>query len=222
LGDAPFVSLFVHVPWPEPEGWRALPGYVRRGVLESLLQADVVAFHTRRYTRNFVRAAGEEVPGAEVDEESGVIRPQDRETHARAYPISIDPAEFEELARSQKVLEEEGPVKGLPGRLLLRVDRMDLSKNIVRGFLAYERMLERHPEWKERVTFLALLQPSRSGVPEYAKYAEAIRETVREVNAGHATAGWQPSSCTRKTTSPAPSPPTRATTSSSSNPCATA
>lgn len=192
LGDAPFVSLFVHIPWPEPEGWRALPGYVRRGVLESLLQADIVAFHTHRYARNFVRTAGEEVPEAEVDEKEGVIRHQGRETHARAYPISIDPAEFEELARTQKVLEEEGPVRRLPGRLLLRVDRMDLSKNIVRGFTAYGRMLERHPEWKERVTFLALLQPSRGGVPEYAEYAEAIRETVREVNVRYATAGWQP------------------------------
>jgi len=191
LGDGPFVSLFVHIPWPDPDGWRVLPDYIRRGALESLLAADVVAFHTERYARNFVRTAVE-VLGAEADEEAGEIRHAGRTTHARAYPISIDPGEFEELAGSEKVLAEEGAIRDLPGLLVLRVDRMDLSKNIVRGFLAYGRLLERHPEWKGEVTFLALLQPSRGGVAEYARYAEAVERTVREVNDRHRTGSWEP------------------------------
>jgi trehalose 6-phosphate synthase len=191
LGEGPFISLFVHIPWPDPEGWRVLPRYLRREAVQSLLRADVVAFHTERYARNFVRTAAETL-GAEVDEESGVIRHAGRTTHARAYPISIDPAEFEELAGSEKVRAEEAVVKDLPGRLLLRVDRMDLSKNIVRGFRAYGRMLERHPEWRGEVTFFALLQPSRGNVPEYARYAEVIEETVAEVNGEHGTDGWLP------------------------------
>src|SRR5215210_1577472 len=122
-GDA-FISLFVHIPWPETEGWRVLPSYVREGVLRSLLEADIVAFHTEGYARNFVRTA-REVLGVEVDEEEGVVRPEEgREVWVRAYPISIDPEEFEELARSDEVLhEEEESVKNLPGKLLLRVDR---------------------------------------------------------------------------------------------------
>jgi trehalose 6-phosphate synthase len=191
LGDGPFVSLFVHIPWPDPDGWRVLPRYVRRDALESLLAADVVAFHTERYAANFVRAAGE-VLGAETDLEGGLIRHSGRETHARAYPISIDPAEFEELARSEKVLGEEEAVKDLPGKLILRVDRMDLSKNIVRGFLAYGRMLDRHPEWRGEVTFFALLQPSRGGVAEYARYAEAVERAVEEINERHRTGSWEP------------------------------
>jgi trehalose 6-phosphate synthase len=195
LGDrAPqaFVSLFVHIPWPEPDYWRVLPGYIREGVLESLLEADVVAFHTHRYAQNFVRTAAE-VLGVEADLGEGVIQHHGREVWVRAYPISIDPAEFEELAESEAVLEQEEEfVRGLPGKLLLRVDRMDLSKNVVRGFRAYGRMLERHPEMAGEVTFLAQLQPSRGDVPEYARYAEVIRETVDEINRRHGTASWEP------------------------------
>jgi trehalose 6-phosphate synthase len=190
--DDAFISLFVHIPWPETDGWRVLPGYVREGVLRSLLEADIVAFHTEGYARNFVRTA-REMLGVEADEEEGVVWSESgREVWVRAYPISIDPEEFEELARSDEVLQEEESVENLPGTLLLRVDRMDLSKNIVRGFHAYGRMLERHPEMREQVTFLARCQPSRGDIPEYARYAEDIQNAVDEVNEKHATASWQP------------------------------
>ncbi len=191
LGDGPFISLFVHIPWPDPEMWRVLPRYVREGALRSLLNADVVAFHTEGYARNFVRTA-QEVLGVETDEGEGVIHLGDREVWVRAYPISIDPNEFEELAQSEEVLEGEEAVKNLRGRLLLRVDRMDLSKNIVRGFHAYDRMLERYPEMREQVTFLARCQPSRGDIPEYAKYAEDIQNIAGEINEKHATGSWKP------------------------------
>lgn len=192
LGDEAFISLFVHIPWPETEGWRVLPSYAREDVLKSLLEANVVAFHTESYVRNFVRTA-REVLGVEADEEKGVVRSESgREVWVRAYPISIDPNEFEELANSDEVLQEEETVRDLPGKLLLRVDRMDLSKNIVRGFHAYDRMLERHPEMRGQVTFLARCQPSREDIPEYARYAEAIQEAAKEVNEKHTTDSWEP------------------------------
>jgi trehalose 6-phosphate synthase len=112
-----FISLFVHIPWPEPDQWRILPGYVREGVLESLLAADVVAFHTRGYARNFAETAAR-VLGVEYDAKQGVVHRDGREVWVRAYPISIDPAEFGELAESEAVLEQEEFVKGLPGKLL--------------------------------------------------------------------------------------------------------
>jgi trehalose 6-phosphate synthase len=186
-----FVSFFVHIPWPEPDYWRVLPSYVRESILKGLLSADVVAFHTEGYARNFAETAVR-ILGAEHDAEKGVVYHEGREVWRRAYPISIDPAEFEELAESDAVLEQEKFVKILPGKLLLRVDRTDLSKNIVRGFQAYGRMLERHPEMAGVVTFLAQLQPSRSDVPEYAAYMEAVGRTAEEVNEEHGTASWRP------------------------------
>ena len=192
LGAGAFISLFVHIPWPESDYWRVLPEYIREGVLESLLSADVVAFHTRRYAYNFAETAAR-ILGVEYDAERGMIHRDGREVWVRAYPISIDPAEFEELAQSEAVLEQEEEfVKRLPGKLLLRVDRLDLSKNVVRGFQAYGRMLERYPEMAGEVTFLAQLQPSRGDVPEYARYAEAVQETVDEVNERHGDGSWKP------------------------------
>ncbi len=191
LGAGAFISFFIHIPWPEPDYWRVLPDYARRGILESLLESNVVAFHTHRYASNFLDTATE-VLGAEVDLEKGIVYRDGREVWVRAYPISIDPKEFEELAVSEAVLEQEQWVKNLPGKLLLRVDRMDLSKNIVRGFQAYGRMLERHPEMKGGVTFLAQLQPSRGDIEEYARYAEAIRKAVVEVNRLHGSGDWTP------------------------------
>ncbi|HEX2740224.1 MAG TPA: trehalose-6-phosphate synthase [Rubrobacter sp.] len=189
LGEDALLSLFVHIPWPEPDLWRVLPRYIREGVLESLLSADIVAFHTHRYAHAFAETAAA-VLGAEVEE--GVIHYRGREVWVRAYPISIDPEEFEDLALSEAVLEQERFVKDLPGKLLLRVDRTDLSKNVVRGFVAYGRMLERHPEMKGEVTFLAQLQPSRTDIPEYAAYMEAVGRTAEEVNQKHGTGSWRP------------------------------
>ncbi|MGH3086882.1 MAG: alpha,alpha-trehalose-phosphate synthase (UDP-forming), partial [Rubrobacteraceae bacterium] len=191
VGEDAFVSLFVHIPWPEPDLWKVLPKYIREGALDSLLQANVVAFHTRRYVRAFLSTV-EAILGVEVDEEKGVVKTEERETWVRAYPISIDPSEFEELSESEAVLEQEEFVKSLPGKLLLRVDRMDLSKNIVRGFRAYGRMFERHPEMSGEVTFLAQLQPSRGDISEYAAYAEEIEKVVEEVNDECGTASWTP------------------------------
>ena len=190
LGAGAFVSLFVHIPWPEPDLWRVLPRYIREGVLESLLSADVVAFHTHRYARAFAETAAR----CTRRRDRGRCDPsyRGREVWVRAYPISIDPGGVRGARQSEAVLEEESFVKGLPGKLLLRVDRTDLSKNVVRGFRAYGRMLERHPEMKGEVTFLAQLQPSRSDIPEYAAYMEAVGRTAEEVNEEHGTDFWRP------------------------------
>ncbi len=186
-----FVSLFVHIPWPDPGYWRILPREIRESLLRSLLASDVLAFHTSRYARSFLDTAAE-ILGAEVEYDPGLVYYAGNETRVRSYPISIDPEEFSELAESENVLAEEEYVRSLPGSLLLRVDRLDLSKNILRGFLAYGRMLQRHPEMRERVTFLAQLQPSRESIPEYARYSEAVQEAVEEINARHRTPEWEP------------------------------
>ncbi|CAN5908278.1 glycosyltransferase family 20 protein [soil metagenome] len=194
LGDKSndaFISLFVHIPWPEPNDWRILPDYVRESVLESLLEANLVAFHTRRYARNFIDTTTL-ILGLEADVEKGIVFKDGREIWVRDYPISIDPTEFEELANSEAVRNEEQSVQNFRGQLLARVDRMDLSKNIVRGFEAYGRMLEQHPEMREQVTFLARVQPSRQDVAEYVEYAQAVQNTAEEINDRYGTDSWCP------------------------------
>ncbi|MDP9403291.1 MAG: trehalose-6-phosphate synthase [Actinomycetota bacterium] len=187
-----FLQHFVHIPWPQPDSWRILPPSMREAVFTGLLGNDVVAFHTERYARNFLLGC-QELLGLRVDLDELSVEFDGRTVTARWYPISIDPDEFEALARSAAVLEEERRLLDRRrDHLILRVDRADLSKNIVRGFRAFDVLLDDHPELAERVTFLALLQPSRTDVAQYADYLECIRRVVADVNLKHGTSDWQP------------------------------
>jgi trehalose 6-phosphate synthase len=165
---------------------------MRDAVFRGVLGNDVIGFHTERYARNFLLGC-QELLGLPVDLSAMEVNTGDGVVRARWYPISIDPAEFEARAASPEVRRLEDDLTARRREhLVVRVDRTDPSKNIVRGFLAYEILLQDHPELAGRITFLALLQPSRQDVAEYAAYVERIRATVDDVNARHATGDWQP------------------------------
>ncbi|HVY09501.1 MAG TPA: trehalose-6-phosphate synthase [Mycobacteriales bacterium] len=194
------ISHFVHIPWPSPDEWRVLPADMREPLLRGLLGCDVVAFHTRRFARNFL-ACAREVLGLSVDIEAGTVDVGGRKVVARHYPISVDIDAVEKLAASEEVARHRvsvteqhllGGATEADRALIVRVDRTDPSKNIVRGFQAFDLLLEQHPELRGKVTFLASLMPSRTDVPEYADYLAAVGAVVAEVNARHGTVGWQP------------------------------
>ncbi|NLE23040.1 MAG: trehalose-6-phosphate synthase [Actinobacteria bacterium] len=187
-----FLHQFVHIPWPQSDYWRVLPEHIRESVFRGLLGNDVVAFHTRHYVRNFLRCC-EYLLELEVDQASCTVRCDGREVWVRAYPVSIDPASLRAAADSRRARTAERALRSRRREfLLLRVDRMDLSKNIIRGFAALDRFLELHPEFKERLTFLALLQPSRQDVEEYVTYRERVERIVADVNTRHGTVDWMP------------------------------
>jgi trehalose 6-phosphate synthase len=187
-----FLHHFTHIPWPQPEAWRLLPPRMREAVFRGLLGCDIVGFHTLRYVRNFLLGC-EELLGAEVDFATSTVLYGGRETVVRHYPISVDEASLLELAATPEVTDRRAGLASMRAeKMVLRVDRTDPSKNIVRGFKAFARMLERHPELCGRVAFLALLQPSRQDVPQYAAYLREIHETVDAINARFATPTWTP------------------------------
>jgi trehalose 6-phosphate synthase len=182
---------FVHIPWSDADTWTAVPAAVREAIHDGLLANDLVGFHTARWARTFRRAARDLV-GARGDR-SGVLDYRGRQVRVTHHPIAIDPAEFEELAGSDRVRAAgERLAAGRPERLILRVDRTDPSKNAVRGFEAFGLLLERQPEHRGRVGMLALLDPSRQDVPEYAEYLAAIEAEAAAVNRRFGTDGWQP------------------------------
>jgi trehalose 6-phosphate synthase len=186
------MTHFVHVPWPEAGYWRALPDRWRRAVHEGLLANDVVGFHTDRWRRAFLESCSE-LLGARVDEATSTVEHSGRTTAVTAHPIAIDPDEFGRLGDDPAVLDRERElVATRPELLVLRVDRTDPSKNIVRGFRAFGLLLERHPELQGRVGMLALLAPSRQDIPQYADYVAAVERTVREVNERFGRDGWTP------------------------------
>jgi trehalose 6-phosphate synthase len=188
------IQHFTHIPWPQPDYWRVLPAPIRSAIHESLLAADVVGLHTDRYARSFLRCV-EEFTDADVDMRAREAEFRGRRIKVRSYPISVDPAEFERLAATPEVMAaEERVLEARPEKLLLRVDRTDPSKNVVRGFSAYDLFLSDHPEWQGRVTMLALLDPSRPEIPEYAEYVGAIQRAARAVNDRYyqADTDWTP------------------------------
>jgi trehalose 6-phosphate synthase len=185
-------SHFLHIPWPEPDYWHALPPELRVAVHEGLLANDVVGFHTERWRRAFLLSV-ERLLGARVDREAGTVEHLGRTTRTVAHPISVDPAEFDRLRDDPGVLEREAAlVARRPEQLALRVDRTDPSKNIVRGFRAFSLFLDQHPEMQGRVTMLALLDPSRQDVPEYSEYLAAVQREARTVNDRFQHEGWLP------------------------------
>jgi trehalose 6-phosphate synthase len=172
------LTHFVHVPWPQSDYWHALPADVRQAVHEGLCANDVVGFHTERWRRSFVQCCEALT---------------DRRTATSVNPIGIDPEEFERLRESPAVVAEERLIEAeRPELLVVRVDRTDPSKNIVRGFHAFALLLEQHPELVGRVGMLARLDPSRQSLPQYAQYLLAIERSAREVNERFGSERWQP------------------------------
>jgi trehalose 6-phosphate synthase len=187
-----FLQHFVHIPWSQPDSWRILPAAWREQIYRGLLANDIIGFHTTAYCRNFLHCC-RELMEVEVDYERWAIRHEGRETWVRAYPLGIDAKRLERAAASDEVHAYEAELlRRRRDHLIIRVDRADLSKNVLRGFTAFDTFLSQHPEFRERVTFIAHLQPSRQDVPEYQEYLERIEALVAVVNHRHGTTDWMP------------------------------
>ena len=187
-----FLHHFVHIPWTQPDAWRVLPSRIREELYGGLLANDIVGFHTQAYRRNFLQCCRELI-GAEIDEERSVVHWQGREVWVRAYPLPIDHAATLASAEGPRVAHFEAELaRRRRDFMILRVDRADLSKNVLRGFSAFDVFLEQHPEYSERVTFIAQLMPSRSDVPQYQEYLKRIEALVAVVNHRHGTPDWMP------------------------------
>jgi trehalose 6-phosphate synthase len=188
-----FLHHFVHIPWSQPDSWRVLPGRIREAIFRGMLANDIIGFHTHAYCINFIRCC-DELLEADVDYERLAVHHAGGETVCRAYPLGIDAERLLRIAaESPEVAEAEREVLERRRKyLIIRVDRADLSKNVLRGFTAFDTFLTQHPEFREQITFIAHLQPSRQDVPEYAEYLERIEALVAVVNHRHGTTDWMP------------------------------
>ena len=187
-----FLHHFVHIPWSQPDSWRVIPATMRDEIYRGILSNDIIGFHTRSYRRSFLQCC-EDLMGLDVDFEESVVRCEDREVWVRAYPLPIDSSAVQAVAKRPRTQQFEAELlRRRREHLILRVDRADLSKNVLRGFGAFDVFLEQHPEFRENVTFIAQLMPSRTDVPEYAEYLERIEAVVAVVNHRHGSPDWMP------------------------------
>lgn len=183
LGRRPDLRVvhFTHTPFAGPELIRMLPVDIARSLCESLARCPA-GFHTTRWEHAY-RASARDVLGPDA-----AIAP------SFAASLGPDADALQEVASSAEARAATSRIADLVGDrfTILRIDRMEPSKNVVRGFLAFDRLLEARPGLRGRVVFLAMLYPSREGLPEYLAYANEIEQAVARVNDRWATRDWSP------------------------------
>ena len=175
---------FTHSSFCGEDGLERLPSPIPRTVIEGMLGADLLGFHVAAWVHGFFACC--ERIGAKVDRDTGCVEHNGRRTWVREYPIPIDAQELRELAAGEKAKRwAERFAERTDGPLIVRSDRAEPSKNIVRGFEAFGMVLDRRPELSGKVHFAACLYPSRQSMPEYRRYTQEIEDAVSAVNARH-------------------------------------
>ena len=187
-----FLSQFIHIPWPQSDYFNIIPEYMRKAIIEGLLSNNLLGFHIPRYVNNFLHTCEEYVD--EVDYDNGIIWHDGQSTHVKSYPISVDYEGIKKLASSKEVSLKEKTIKEIKGNCFLfyRTDRADLSKNIIRGFQAYELFLYKYPEYHGKVKFLTTGKPTRQQIREYYDYYYDIMDIIEEINLKFGTDDWKP------------------------------
>jgi trehalose 6-phosphate synthase len=188
------LAHFVHIPWPGAEDWGFLPSRMRKAILEGLCAVDLLGFQTREDGLNFIRTCESHLPGAHVNYRKGKVWFRNHATYIQDFPISIDVNGLRQFAETQEVGSYREQLQQSHGdyQIILRIDRIEPSKNIVRGFQAFDEMLELHPEHRGKVKFLAMLVPSRLDVSEYENYLDEVMGVAGRVNARYGGNDWEP------------------------------
>jgi trehalose 6-phosphate synthase/phosphatase len=178
------IGFFLHIPFPSSEVFRVLPW--RHQILQGLLGADLIGFHTFAYLRHFL-ASLLHLEGIEADIDS--IRIANRTVRVGVFPMSVDVKGFETLARSQQVTAEAAAIREDAGgrRILLGVDRLDYTKGIPRRLMALERLLVREPRLRDEIRYVQVAVPSRGMVDSYQAFRRQVEEAVGRINGACAT-----------------------------------
>lgn len=183
------IGFFLHIPFPSFELFRLLPN--RREIIEGMLGANLIGFHTYDYVRHFINSAARTTG---YESERGIILLQDRTVTVDAFPIGIDYERFAGAAKSPEtkkeieLLDEHYKDK----KIILSVDRLDYSKGITKRLDAYEQFLANNPDFNKKVVLVVIAVPSRVEVPAYKNLRRKIEETVSRINGTYGLVDWTP------------------------------
>lgn len=186
------ISHFTHTPWATVDSFRMLPDDVARELLTGLLGADLVGFHTRRWADAFLGCVDDAL-GLSIDGDD-VVLPDGRRARTGVFPLGVDAEAIHERAHRRDTERALAHLRDVVGdrAVISRVDRTELSKNIVRGLLAYREFLRRHPEWHDRVVHVAYADPSRLDLPDYREYTADAERLGAEIADEFGTDDWTP------------------------------
>ncbi|WP_426491718.1 bifunctional alpha,alpha-trehalose-phosphate synthase (UDP-forming)/trehalose-phosphatase [Hymenobacter sp. 102] len=183
------IGFFLHIPFPSYELIRVLPW--RRELLRGMLGADLLGFHTFGYMRHFLSAVSQLLG---YSSQNGQIETGSRTVLADAFPMGIDYERYVQAAASEAAIAHEATYRQAlrDVRVILSIDRLDYSKGIAQRLRAFEVLLQRYPEWREQVSLIMVVVPSRDQVAQYASLKEEIDELVGRINAQYRTISWTP------------------------------
>jgi trehalose 6-phosphate synthase/phosphatase len=182
------IGYFYHIPFPNPELFLALP--TRRHLVEGMLGADVIGFHTRRYRGHFTAVLRRQF-GLEMSRDE-TVEWEGRRVRLLVLPMSVDARDFAARAATPAVSAERLAIRRDTPRLLVGIDRLDYTKGIPRRLLAFERLLEQNPQWLERIRLVQVAVPSRGDVDAYQRYRQEVEALVGRINGRFSTPTWTP------------------------------
>ncbi len=185
------ISYFLHIPFPNFEIFRILPNKAKKYILDGVLGSNLAGFHTWDNAIHFTECV-EKILG--VSHKNFLFSQETHRTKAGSYPISIDFDKFHDAYDNEKVVTLREEIKDLYGdkRILFSVDRLDYTKGITNRLNAFEKFLQRYPEWKEKVVFLLVLVPSREEIKKYGERKRLIELTVSRINGTLGNYKWTP------------------------------
>jgi len=183
------IGFFLHIPFPSPSIFMQLPW--RKELMEGMLGADLIGFHTYEYTTNFLRTL---IRMFGIDHKSGTFIYQDRVVRAETFPMGIDFELFNNASQKRKIKSLVKRIKKQFGekKIIFSIDRLDYTKGIYNRLLAYERLLQRRPDLRSKVVLLIIIVPSRVGVEHYQRMKRNLEEKISEINGTFGTIEWTP------------------------------
>ena len=187
------IAHFSHTPWAPPDYYRMLPDDVGQEVLDGILGADHAGFLCQRWADSFMDCC-EVILGANVDRARQRVTHRGHVTGIGVHPLGVDAEQLISRASEPDVQARVAALaEAAAGRkLIVRIDRTELSKNIARGLVAYRELLATHPEWHGRVIHVAFAYPSRRDLPEYREYTARVQRLAREISDEFGTEDWDP------------------------------
>jgi len=187
------IAHFSHTPWAPPDYYRLLPDSIGREVLAGILGADHAGFLCQRWADAFLDCC-ECFLGAEVDRGRQQVSYAGHVTGIGVHPLGVDAAELRSRAAEPDVQARMRTLGDAVGdrKLIVRIDRTELSKNIVRGLAAYRELLLTHPQWRGRIMHIAFAYPSRHDLPEYREYTATVQRLASQIEDEFGTPDWDP------------------------------
>ncbi len=183
------IGFFLHIPFPSMEVFRHLPW--REEILQGMLGADLIGFHTYDYSRHFLSAV---LRLLGKEQTCGRVNVGNRMVRVETFPMGIDAKKYSEAVNTPAVQKERTLLREKINteKIVLSVDRLDISKGILERLKAFELFLDRYPEWHERITYILLCVPSRTEVREYQQLKDEIEKTIGRIIGRFDMPGWLP------------------------------